>query len=120
MGHHGIIGECALVINFDINIFCSLKQALPHCSFFQGTKNIDIEIYDECTFTNDAMVAHSTFSIPEDVFKFMVVDDWFPLSGQEGHEKEGVLHLILRLLETNYAGVNKMFEFADLGYDLVI
>ena len=48
------------------------------------------------------MVAHSTFSIPEDVFKFMVVDDWFPLSGQEGHEKEGVLHLILRLLETNY------------------
>ena len=70
--------------------------------FFQGTKNIDIEIYDECTFTNDAMVAHSTFSIPEDVFKFMVVDDWFPLSGQEGHEKEGVLHLILRLLGTNY------------------
>ena len=74
--------------------------------FFQGTKNIDIEIYDECTFTNDAMVAHSTFSIPEDVFKFMVVDDWFPLSGQEGHEKEGVLHLILRLLETNYVEFN--------------
>ena len=47
------------------------------------------------------MVAHATFPIPEDVFKFMVVDDWFPLSGQEGHEKEGVLHLILRLLETN-------------------
>ena len=36
------------------------------------------------------MVAHATFPIPEDVFKFMVVDDWFPLSGQEGHEKEGV------------------------------
>ena len=52
------------------------------------------------------MVAHSTFSIPEDVFKFMVVDDWFPLSGQEGHEKEGVLHLILRLLETNYVEFN--------------
>ena len=46
------------------------------------------------------MVAHATFPIPEDVFKFMVVDDWFPLSGQEGHEKEGVLHLILRSLET--------------------
>ena len=50
------------------------------------------------------MVAHATFQIPEDVFKFMVVDDWFPLSGQEGHEKEGVLHLILRLLEIDWIG----------------
>ncbi len=81
----------------------------------KGTKNVDVEIYDECTFTNDAMVAHATFSLPDDVFKFLVVDDWFPLSGQEGrqtcpvsrlffqylffsgHEKEGVLHLIMSL-----------------------
>lgn len=63
----------------------------------KGTKNVDVEIYDECTFTNDAMVAHATFPIPESVFKFEVVDDWFPLSGQEGHEKEGVLHLIISL-----------------------
>lgn len=58
---------------------------------------MDLEIYDECTFTNDSMIAHATFPIPEDVFKFLVVDDWFPLSGQEGHEKEGVIHLILSL-----------------------
>ena len=63
----------------------------------KGTKTIDVEIYDECTFTNDAMVAHSTLPLPEDVFKHVVVDEWFPLSGQEGHEKEGVLHLILSL-----------------------
>ena len=31
------------------------------------------------------------------MFKYVVVDEWFPLSGQEGHEKEGVLHLILSL-----------------------
>ena len=43
------------------------------------------------------MIAHGTLPIPEDVFKFTVVDEWFPLSGQEGHEKEGVLHLILSL-----------------------
>ena len=56
-----------------------------------------MEIYDECTFTNDAMIAHGTLPIPEDVLKYTVVDEWFPLSGQEGHEKEGVLHLILSL-----------------------
>lgn len=26
-----------------------------------------------------------------------MVDDWWPLSGQEGEEKEGLLHLILSL-----------------------
>lgn len=68
-----------------------------HVYLLKGTKTIDVEIYDECTFTNDAMVAHSTLPLPEDVFKHVVVDEWFPLSGQEGHEKEGVLHLILSL-----------------------
>lgn len=68
-----------------------------HVYLLKGTKTIDVEIYDECTFTNDVMVAHSTLPIPDDVFKHVVVDEWFPLSGQEGHEKEGVLHLILSL-----------------------
>ena len=26
-----------------------------------------------------------------------MVDDWYPLSGQEGEEKEGVIHLILSI-----------------------
>ena len=42
------------------------------------------------------MIAHATFSIPEEVInKGMVVDEWWPLSGQEGHEKEGMIHIIL-------------------------
>jgi len=68
-----------------------------HVYLLKGTKNIDVEIYDECTFTNDSLIGHGTLPIPEDVFKYVVVDEWFPLSGQEGHEKEGVLHLILSL-----------------------
>ena len=44
------------------------------------------------------MVAHATFGIPEEVItKGMVVDEWWPLSGQEGHDKEGMLHIILSL-----------------------
>ena len=81
------------------NYFNSNFKSYLHLyqSTLKGTKTIDVEIYDECTFTNDAMVAHSTLPLPEDVFKHVVVDEWFPLSGQEGHEKEGVLHLILSL-----------------------
>ena len=51
------------------------------------------------------MIAHGTLPIPEDVFKYTVVDEWFPLSGQEGHEKEGVLHLILSLQPLRSGGV---------------
>merc|ERR1719507_505290 len=67
-----------------------------NCYLLKGVKVIDIEIYDECTFQADSMVAHATFSIPEEVItKGMVVDEWWPLSGQEGHDKEGMIHIIL-------------------------
>ena len=46
----------------------------------------------------DSMVAHTTFNVPEEVInKGMVVDEWWPLSGQEGHDKEGMIHIILSL-----------------------
>merc|ERR1719367_2101626 len=68
------------------------------CYLLKGVKLIDVEIYDECTFQSDSMVAHATFGIPEEVItKGMVVDEWWPLSGQEGHDKEGMLHIILSL-----------------------
>lgn len=68
-----------------------------NCFLLKGTKTIDIEVYDECTFTNDALVAHATLPLPEGVFKYLVVDEWWPLSGQEGHDKEGMLHMIMSL-----------------------
>ena len=44
------------------------------------------------------MVAHTTLAIPEEVIsKGMVMDEWWPLSGQEGHDKEGMIHIILSL-----------------------
>jgi len=69
-----------------------------NCYLLKGVKVIDVEIYDECTFQSDSMVAHTTFSLPEEVItKGMVVDEWWPLSGQEGHDKEGMIHIILSL-----------------------
>ena len=57
-----------------------------------------MEIYDECTFSPDALIAHTSVPITESLLtKGEMVDDWWPLSGQEGEEKEGLLHLILSL-----------------------
>eukprot|EP00095_Tigriopus_kingsejongensis_P004550 snap_masked-scaffold893_size84343-processed-gene-0.11 protein:Tk04550 transcript:snap_masked-scaffold893_size84343-processed-gene-0.11-mRNA-1 annotation:"tollip-like protein" len=69
-----------------------------YCYLLQGIKNIDIEIFDECTFYQDSLVAHGSFPIPEEVMKrHEVVDEWLPLSGNEGAGKEGMIHVILSL-----------------------
>ena len=44
------------------------------------------------------MVAHATFGIPEEVItKGMVASEWWLLSGKEGPDKEGRVHLTFSL-----------------------
>lgn len=79
-----------------------------NCFLLQGVTHVDVEIYDECTFSADTMIAHGTYTIPEEVIhRGSVVDEWWPLSGQEGHDKEGMIHLILSLqpLRTDAGGL---------------
>jgi len=67
-----------------------------NCFLMAGARTVDVEIYDECTFSPDALIAHTSVNIPDTVLnKGQMADDWWPLSGQEGEDKEGLLHLIL-------------------------
>jgi len=69
-----------------------------NCFLMVGARSIDVEIYDECTFSPDALIAHTSVPVTDSLLtKGEMVDDWWPLSGQEGEEKEGLLHLILSL-----------------------
>eukprot|EP00094_Tigriopus_californicus_P012025 TCALIF_11619-PA protein Name:"Similar to TOLLIP Toll-interacting protein (Homo sapiens)" AED:0.09 eAED:0.09 QI:0/0/0/0.5/1/1/2/0/331 len=69
-----------------------------HSYLLQGIKHMEIEIYDECTFQQDALIATGTFPIPDTVLKnHEVVDEWLPLSGNEGPDKEGIIHVIMSL-----------------------
>merc|ERR1719153_1281752 len=69
-----------------------------NCFLMAGSKTIDVEIYDECTFSPDSLIAHAAIPLTERVMtKGEMVDDWWPLSGQEGEEREGMLHLILSM-----------------------
>jgi len=69
-----------------------------NCFLMAGSKTIDVEIYDECTFSPDSLIAHAAIPLTERVLaKGEMVDDWWPLSGQEGEEKEGMIHLILSM-----------------------
>jgi len=78
-----------------------------NCFTVRGTKYIDVEVYDECTFSTDALIAHASIPIPDSVLLAQeLCDDWWPLSGQEGEGKEGMIHLVLSMqLISPQAGV---------------
>lgn len=69
-----------------------------NCFLLRGIKNLDVEIYDECTFSQDTLIAHGSFPLPKQVISAnQVCDQWFQLSGSEGEGKEGMIHIILSL-----------------------
>ena len=45
---------------------------IHHRFLFQGIKNMDVEIYDECTFATDPQIASGNFPIPTNVVKNQV------------------------------------------------
>lgn len=69
-----------------------------NCYLLQGIRNMELEIYDECTFSTDPLIATATYPLPESVtVRHEVADEWLTLSGQEGPDKEGMVHVILSL-----------------------
>lgn len=61
----------------------------------QGVSTIYIEIFDECSFTMDELIAWTRITIPGNVLKGETYEDWFPLSGTQGEGLEGMINLVL-------------------------
>lgn len=58
-------------------------------------KYIDVEIFDERAFSSDSRIATGKIAISKTLKKGKSEDDWWPLSGKLGEEKEGMIHLQL-------------------------
>ncbi|KAJ8683453.1 hypothetical protein QAD02_019245 [Eretmocerus hayati] len=61
-----------------------------------GVNKIYVEIYDECSFTMDELIAWGHIDIPSQVIKKGVThEDWYLLSGKQGDNQEGSINLVL-------------------------
>ena len=46
-------------------------------------------------FTTDNRIAWTHVTVTQPVFEGEVKDDWYPLTGKQGEDKEGMINLIL-------------------------
>jgi hypothetical protein len=68
------------------------------CFLPTGIHQIYLEIYDECSFSVDELVAHSYIQIPEEIFRGETVEEWYNLSGKQGEAKEGQILLVFSFM----------------------
>jgi len=54
-----------------------------------------LEIYDECSFTMDELIAWAQIPIPQTVLQGQTVEEWYPLNGKQGDGQEGMISLVL-------------------------
>lgn len=56
-------------------------------------KNLDLEVYDERSFSTDSRIAWTSIPISKEIKNGKSQDDWWPLSGKLGEDNEGLIHL---------------------------
>jgi toll-interacting protein len=72
--------------------------------------NVDmlhIEIFDEKSFMNDEMIAFVNYPLPDSLFNGIFLDEWIPLSGKLGEQKEG--HINVQMMYTPINNSNNNF-----------
>ncbi|KAL5280977.1 TOLLIP family protein [Megaselia abdita] len=60
-----------------------------------GVNSLSIEIYDECSFKVDELIAWTTIPIPESVLRGETHEHWYTLSGKQGDDLEGSINVVL-------------------------
>ncbi|KAG6461470.1 toll-interacting protein [Manduca sexta] len=66
-----------------------------HCLLPPGVNSIYLEIFDECSFTMDELIAWAHINIPQAVLNGETHEDWYPLNGKQGDGLEGMINLVL-------------------------
>lgn len=66
-----------------------------HSQLPSGVNKVYVEIYDECSFKMDELIAWAEIKITDSVLRGETEEEWHPLSGKQGEALEGMLDLVL-------------------------
>ncbi|KAE9524673.1 hypothetical protein AGLY_014723 [Aphis glycines] len=66
-------------------------QTLPQ----EGVNHINVEIFDECSFKMDELIAWTTIPIPNQIYKGVTIEQWYNLTGKQGPNNEGTINIII-------------------------
>ncbi|PSN31565.1 Toll-interacting protein [Blattella germanica] len=90
------VGHCVYETHTDPNGGKNPRwNKVVQCLLPQGVTSIYLEIYDECSFTMDELIAWAHIPISQPVLNGETHEDWFPLSGKQGEAMEGMINLVL-------------------------
>lgn len=59
---------------------------------------MSLEIYDERSFTMDELIAWTQIQLPPQVLKGETHEDWYPLTGKQGEDAEGMINLVFSFM----------------------
>lgn len=59
----------------------------------ENVDQIKFEVFDEKSFTDDELIAVVKYPIPQVLYTQGFIDEWLPLSGKLGEQKEGSLNI---------------------------
>lgn len=76
------------------------------CYIENNVDQIKFEVFDEKSFTDDEMIAVVKFPIPAILYTQGFIDEWLPLSGKLGEQKEGSINI--RIV---FTPIRKLQEF---------
>ncbi len=61
----------------------------------RNVDQISIELFDEKSFTDDDLIAFVKYPLSSQIFEGNYRDEWLPLSGKLGEQKEGSINIKL-------------------------
>lgn len=73
-----------------------------HTQLPTGVNSIYIEVFDECSFKMDELIAWCEIKIPDSVLRGETHEEWYPLSGKQGEGLEGAIDIVLSFACSSY------------------
>lgn len=73
-----------------------------HTQLPPGVNSIYIEVFDECSFKMDELIAWCEIKIPESVLRGETHEEWYPLSGKQGEGLEGAIDIVLSFVGSSF------------------